>query len=111
MKIDNERQILSAVRSAVSGCGISLDGFVNTIGPLFEQFMQENKEFDEYKGWCFDLTFIRATVSECRPYLSGLSLESDSWRYFSEGKNGCIYAIPEKGIIKIHLHDFLWSQY
>lgn len=110
MVIPNERQLLPTVRDAVSGRASAISPLVDAIGPLFEQFIKGDQEKDIYRGWAFNLTFIKKAIVECEPYLSGIPTGSPEWLFFGEGKDDCTYAIPGKGVIKIHLLSFLWNK-
>lgn len=109
MNITNERQLLSVVRDATTGNPEILPKFIEKIEPLFDDFIAKGTEKDEYGGWTFKLKFVRSSSPECEPYHSILSSSDTSWVFCPKGKDDCIYAIPGKGLVAIHLHSFLWN--
>ena len=109
MKLPEERQLLPIVRDAVTYHEQALPRFMEAISPLYDRFIAAGIERDTYSGWAFDLEFINSASSDCEPYRSTISSAEQTWKFFPEAKDACIYAVPGKGIIKIHLHSFLWS--
>lgn len=109
MIISNERQLLPIIRNAVIHPNNDLSQFIDTICPLFDSFLIGDLDQDEYRGWTFDILFFKATCSECETYHSAIMSSDPLWLFFSEGKEDCSYVIPQKGLIRIHLHSFLWQ--
>jgi hypothetical protein len=79
------------------------------ISPLYDRFIAAGIDKDEYHGYTFALEFINAALSDCEPYWSSISPDDSLWKFFPEGKDDCTYAVPGKGLIKIHLYSFLWN--
>lgn len=105
----NERQLLPIVLDAVNNPNSATSSFVEVVVPLFDQFLNSDKEKDEYHGWAFDMTFIKASHIDCEPYRLALSSGVPGWKRISGGKDDCTCAFPGKGVIRIHLHSFLWN--
>lgn len=109
MTIQNERELLTTIRYAVEGKDSAQKDFYEKIYPMFNHFVNSGAEQDIYKGWTFDVSFFKITHTECELYRSVMHSSLMEWKYISIGKDDCVYAIPNKGIIKIHLHSFLWN--
>ena len=109
MKITDERKLLPIIRDAVNIHDQNISRFKDAIMPLFEAFIETGNEKDEYHGWCFNVVFINATISDCEPYRSAIFSGDEEMKFFSEGKDDCTYSVPNLGLIKIHLHSFLWN--
>ena len=109
MKLPNERHLLPIIRDAVTDPERSLTHTMEGILPLYEEFLASGKDKDEYRGWAFDLIFNNAAQSDYEPFRSAIASTDSDWNFFSESKDDCTYAVPGKGLIKIHLHSFLWN--
>ena len=109
MDLIDERSILRVVREVVSNQESALPQFKEVISPLFDVFIESGKENDRYRGWAFNMEFINALKSDCNPYKDEVSSTNPAWKVFSESKDDCTCVVPSKGLIKIHLHGFLWN--
>ena len=109
MNIPNERKLLSAIRNAEAGGDSAQKSFYELFYPKYCLFYDSDEEQDTYKGWTFDISFYRNTHTECELYRSVMQSSLIEWKFISLGKDDCVYVIPNKGIIKIHLHSFLWN--
>lgn len=109
MDIIDERGILRVVRDAVGNQESASPQFKEVLSPLFDAFIESGIEKDIYRGWAFDLEFINASLSDCKPYEDAVSSINPVWNVFLESKDDCTCVVPSKGLIKIHLHSFLWS--
>lgn len=109
MTIPNERALLTTIRNAVEGKEPAQKAFYEIFYPMFNHFINSGAEQDKYKGWTFDMSFFKITHTECELYSSVMHSSLMEWKYISIGKDDCVYVIPNKGIIKIHLHSFLWN--
>lgn len=109
MVIDSERQFLPIVKAAVLGREHDKESFLDFILPIFDAFLSSNTPKDEYQGWSFNILFVNAALSDCEPYGSEVMSGDSKWYYHLEGKDDCAYVIPKKGLIKLHLHSFLWN--
>lgn len=105
----DERKLLPIIRNAVSGQDGYRQQFVDAIQPFFDAFLASGLEKDERKGWTFDLTFFNMSLADKEPFRSALLSTSSDWAFFPESKDDCTYVIPGQGLIKIHLHSFLWN--
>ena len=109
MDLIDERSILRVVRDTVNNNESALLQFKEVISPLFDVFIGSGKENDSYRGWAFDMEFINASISDYKSYKDEVSSTDPTWKVFSESKDDCTCVVPSKGLIKIHLHSFLWS--
>jgi hypothetical protein len=107
MKRFNERDLLSMVRNPAI-CNDDCALF-----ELYKQFEQGEGSSDHYRGWCFDLSFFKSTAPECQECTSTLlrpvELTAASWKLYRLSKNDMILQHHSGGMIKIHLHSYLWE--
>ena len=109
MKIPDERKLLSTIRNAVVGSEPAKKIFYGAFSPMFSQFIESGTEHDSYNGWAFNISFFIKTHAECELYHSAIQSSDSIWQHIPIGKDDCVYVIPNKGIIKIHLHSYLWN--
>ena len=105
----DERNLLRVVREVVTNHESALPLFKEVISPLYDAFFVSGIDKDIYRGWAFDLEFINASLSDCKPYEDEISSTDSTWKVFSESQDDCTCVVPGKGLIKIHLYSFLWN--
>lgn len=78
MKGINEQELLPIIRAVVSGNQDKLKNFIETIAPIFNEFIKTGRSRDKYNGWAFDLTFVNESSEsdDISPFIEKLSVLS-----------------------------------
>lgn len=103
MKGINERELLPIIRSAITGEHEKMRTFIESIMPLYTEFLTSRQRVDEYRGWAYDITFINEQNEIDYQDIS-------RWTVAYSGKDDFSFMNCNAVTIKVHLHDFLWMR-
>lgn len=112
MRIKDERELLPYVRDRYHTIG---DGRSpsHPLRVMFEDFLQSNLEHDEYRGWTFNLDFVKATSSSFHEFLqqetNRASLTNDWYIIQTTEREDIVLLFRDEGLIRIHLFSYLWT--
>lgn len=111
MKLENEREILPLARSPWN----IIDCYENhELLSLFNDFMLSDKNEDTYKGWAFDVFFIKQDNSKFGHYLDIIKDDkkkqlNNDWVYYPINKDDKLLIFRNNTLVVFHLHSFLWN--
>ena len=115
MKIENERQLLPLAHRPWNILN-SDEG--KLLLSLFSYFKQSDAKEDEYKGWAYDIYFIRQNSIRYQHYIARVKgnerkVINEHWTFCPTSENDGVLIYEEikelNILIVFHLHSFLWN--
>ncbi len=115
MKIPNERLLLPLAHRPWT---ILNSETGQILLPLFFDFKHSEAKEDEYKGWAFDIYFIRQNAIRFQHYIARLKGNerrklNENWTFCPTSENDGVLIYEEfqelNILIVFHLHSFLWN--
>lgn len=111
MKFKNEREILPLARCPwnIIDCDENYE-----LLSLFNDFLFSDKNEDAYKGWAFDVYFIKNDNIKFDRYLDIIKQDkkkqvNDDWVHYPINKDDNLLIFRDCTLVVFHLHSFLWN--
>lgn len=107
MRLNNEREWLSAIRGAIRG-GVNGKKYLFTqLKPYYEAFTYSNLENDTYRGYVFDIEMLKNNEGYDSFRLFGSIEIEDGCICAQIDRDNCWYLVDNTTIIKIKYYSFI----